>query len=260
MYQAPHTPQLISGVLDCGFRLYKASLGETAVLAGAASLLSSLYTRWIEIVAATSDPGVGAALSLIGFLVVVAPSLVLMAAIVARVDAVAKGRRLALRESLMIGWRRLPAVLGALLCYAVSVAVGLVLFIIPGMILSVSFVFGAYAAVTDEMGTFEALSYSRRLVRGHWWRTAALVSVIGIIVGSLYSMVLVFAVGAMLMNPDVLNGVSVTMPWYVQFVLMPAMGALIMPLLYTMFIATLNDLKLRHGGEDIAARIAATAT
>ena len=186
--------------------------------------------------------------------------LVLMAAIIARADAVAKGRRLALGESLLIGWRRFPAVLGALVCYAIGAAVGLVLFIVPGMILSVSFVFSAYAAVTDEMGPIEALSHSWRLVRGHWWRTAALVSVIGIIVGSLYSVVMVFAVVTMLLNPDVLGGVSVTMPWYVQFVLMPVMGALIMPLLYTMFIATFNDLKLRHGGQDIAARIAATAT
>ena len=48
---------------------------------------------------------------------------------------------------------------------------GLILFIIPGIIISVYFMFAGYAVIFEEKKYLEALYYSRSLIKGRWWQT-----------------------------------------------------------------------------------------
>jgi hypothetical protein len=116
-------------------------------------------------------------------------------------------------------------------------------------------IFGPYAAVIDRRGPIDSLGYSWRLVRGHWWRTAALVTIVGIILMVFYVILGVIVGVAVVMNAEQLA--EGTMPWYIDFVLSPLLSGVVTPFGYSLFLAMYYDLKLRHEGSDIAERIAA---
>jgi hypothetical protein len=60
-----------------------------------------------------------------------------------------------------------------------------------------------------------------------------------------------------LTNPEVL--VAGQTPWWIQFVVSPLLSAVAIPLSYSLYLAIYHDLRLRHEGGDLAARIAAAA-
>jgi hypothetical protein len=136
-----------------------------------------------------------------------------------------------------------------------AVGCGFILLLIPGIILMVWLLFAPYLVITNRLGPIDSISYSFRLVRGHWWRTAALITIIGIIAGVLY-LILAAVLGIVFVTDPESIALTGRMPWYVDFVLGPLISAVATPLGYAMLIAALQDLKLRHRGDDLAARIA----
>jgi hypothetical protein len=262
MYDVPQAPQSIGGVLDSGFRLYSAGFKRVFVLAAVSSLLSGVLQRTTQSAVLQPSPGTATVLAVALIAIALAIAVIaLTGAIIGRVDAISRGADVSLSEALATGWRRGPALFGAWICYGLAVTVGFILLIVPGVILMVSMLFGNYAAVTERMGPIAALNYSRQIVRGHWWRTTALVTVIGVIVIVLYIVVLII-VGtvAAMTGASAAAAVGATPPWYAQLIVGPLLEALIAPLMYSMFMAIFNDLKLRHEGGDIAERIAAAQT
>jgi hypothetical protein len=253
MYQLASAPQSIGGVLDNGFKLFRECFTRVFFLAAAATLVYAplgLTAAWMGVPPDTGRLGV----FFLVLLVILLASLMLSAAVVARIDAIAHGGDKPASEALAIGVRRGPAMLGAGILYAIAICIGLLLLIVPGLILMVSLLFGPYATVTDRLGPLGSLQYSRRLVRGHWWRTAALVTIGAIIVSVLY-FILAFVAGvAVATNPEAFLGQNA--PWYIDFVLSPLLSGLAAPLGYSLFLAMYYDLKLRHEGGDIAERIA----
>ena len=101
------------------------------------------------------------------------------------------------------------------------------------------------------------MSYSRAIVRGHWWRTALLLTIIGIVLMVVYSIVVVGVSIAVISDPVAASQGQV--PWYVTLIVGPVLSAVIAPLSYALVLAIFYDLRLRHEGGDLAARIAATA-
>jgi hypothetical protein len=182
---------------------------------------------------------------------------VIYAALMARIDAVARGAPISLGQALSLGLQRMPAMILSGILVAVVAFIGLCLLVIPGLIVIVWLLFTPFAVVIERRGPIESLSYSRAIVRGHWWRTAALVTVIGIVLMVVY---LLFGVGisiAVISDPAAASAGEV--PWYVTLLVAPALSAVIAPLFYALMLAIFYDLRLRHEGGDLAARIAATA-
>lgn len=258
MSTTPTAPLTIGGVLDNGFRVYRAGLAGTFPLAVAASVLTSAIGRAAQSSVALGGAGLlnVALLSVLGFVLAV----VLYAGIIVRMDAAYENRSVPLGDTLAVGWRRMPAVIGASLLIFLAVAGGMLLLVVPGIFVLVMLAFGMYAAVLERQGPIASLRYSWQLVRGHWWRTAALLTVMSILV-----FVLVFiaslVVGiayALVLRGDLPNPEQV--PWYLEFVFGPLLEGLVMPLAYALLLATFRDLKLRAEGGDIAERIAAAAT
>ena len=254
MYTLATAPQSIGGVLDSGFQLFRASLSRTFVLAAVGTLLSAPLNIAAQGLVPDPDTGLVIAVAL-GALVLIALTLTVTAAVIARIDAIAHGSDLSMGAALALGARRAPALFGAGFCYGLIVAVGLVLLIIPGLIFMVSLVFALYGVVTERLGPIASLSYSRGLVRGHWWRTAALLTIATIIVLVLYVILGIIVGIAVATNPDTLE--TGAAPWYIDFVLAPLMAGVVTPLLYCLIFAAYYDLKVRHEGGDLAERIAA---
>ena len=257
MYQAPTAPQSIGGVLDNGFRLFRESFVQVFLLAIATSLVTAPSNYAAPYILQNGNtPNVLGTVFGAGLLMALIAT-ILLGAIVSRMDGVARGEAVTLGDALSIGVNRLPAMVVSWILVGLVVAIGLVLLIIPGLIFMIWFLFAPYAVVVDRLGPVQSLSYSRAIVRGHWWRTAALVTIVGIILIVVYMVLGIVASISVFTNPETLS--TGQMPWYVQFVIGPLLSGVAGPLGYAMLLAVFYDLKLRHEGADLAARIAATA-
>jgi hypothetical protein len=283
MYQAPNAPLSIGGVLDSGFRLFRECFTQVFLFAVATSLVAAPASFVTPYVAANGPTPAFITSVAGGFFVITLIAMIFTTAMLARIDAIARGEQLSFGNALGIGVRRLPAVIGSYLLVTLAVGAlpcavliafvaagmttattlavaGLIafcLFIVPGSIIAVWLLFGPYAAMIDRLGPLTSLRYSRAITRGYWWRTTGLVTIIGVIMIVIY-VVLGLAAGiAAIANPGVLE--SGQPPWYFQFVIGPLLQAVALPLAYSLILAIYYDLKLRHEGGDLAARIAGAA-
>ncbi len=257
MYQQPNAPQSIGGVLDSGFKLYRESLSQAYLLAaGAALIVAPVNLLLPPYVARVGAAGLIGANGLIAIAVALI-SVLLYAALIARIDAVARGASLSLGAALSVGLQRMAAMIVSGIAAIIVLVIALFLLIIPGLIVMIWLVFTPMAVVIERRGPLESLSYSRAIVRGHWWRTAALLTIVGIVLMVVY---LLFAVGVSIaVISDPVSAAAGQVPWYVTLIIGPALSAVIAPLTYALTMAIFYDLRLRHEGGDLAARIAATA-
>ena len=66
---------------------------------------------------------------------------------------------------------RLPAALGTVLLYTVGIAIGYLLFIVPGIWLTVRWCLAVQSTIVSRTGPVSSLAASTELVSGRWWRT-----------------------------------------------------------------------------------------
>ncbi len=252
MYTKPMSPQPIGGVLDSGFSLYRHTLMGTFVFAVLASF-AAMPMRRIE----PSIPGepVDVAMLVIASAVTLVLSVLLSTPIIAKINAVQHGRELTAGEALAVGVRRLPVVLAVALLLGLMLAAGFALLVIPGIYLTVIFLFAPVAAVADSKGVLGSFKYSFELVHRRWWRTAVLLTVIAavalvayVLVGAVLGVFLAIGGGA---NLD-------AVPWQIELIAAPAVAGVLTPLFYALLMAVYADSKLRYEGADISERIAAS--
>ena len=253
MYEQPKGPQSIGAVLDSGFALFAASFKQTFHIAAAVALLTAplALLGQLAAVARTDAAETWFALALALFVVIAFTG---MGTIIARIDAVASGRELSLGAALRIGFARVVLLSLCTVIVVVATITGFVLLIVPGLVLIIYVMFAPYLVVTNRLGPLASIGYSVRLVRGHWWRTAAIVTIIGAIALALYSVLSILLAVAVATNPEAIA--AGRMPWYINFVVSPLVSAVATPLGYSLLIGVLHDLELRYRGDDLAARIA----
>ncbi|XOA43073.1 MAG: hypothetical protein ACKKMO_01195 [Candidatus Nealsonbacteria bacterium] len=86
-----------------------------------------------------------------------------------------------IKDAIKNGWSKYwPFFLVSLLT-GLAIGLGFLLFIIPGIIFAIWFVFSYYTVICEDKRGFKALSRSRQLVKGYWWPTAKRVYTIMII-------------------------------------------------------------------------------
>jgi hypothetical protein len=102
------------------------------------------------------------------------------------------GRRISIGESFSYAASRLLALVWISILYAVLVAIGLVLFVLPGVYLIVAFSVAIPVVMIEGRTGFKGLERSVRLVSGRWWATCGrlvlawlLVVVVSLILGAL---------------------------------------------------------------------------
>jgi hypothetical protein len=181
-------PQLrplgIGEVLDAGFRLVRSRFSTLLLCALAVaaplSVLDTLITLSTDksafdfnadTPAPAQDDGdvlLGGLLSrLIGVLLV----LLVLAACFRAISAAYLGEHATAGESLRFAVARLPALLGAYVLVALSLVLGFVVLVIPGIYLGVALSMTFPALLFERLGPGAAYRRSFSLVGGHWWRT-----------------------------------------------------------------------------------------
>jgi hypothetical protein len=119
---------------------------------------------------------------LVGFLVVQP----LMAATVSRfLLALSEGRELDVGQALREGVSAVLPAAAAVALAAIGIAVGALLFVLPGIWLAVRWAFVAQAVVIGGERGAEALRASQRLVDGTWWATCGRLLVLNLVGGAI---------------------------------------------------------------------------
>jgi hypothetical protein len=262
MYTQSTGPRSIGGVLDDGVRLYRESFRQiwpllivNAILAVAPSLILGVnqaapgsLQQMRAVYQTMASPGY-----LIGFLVLLLANLAIYGALLGSIDSVSKGGRMALGEALQLGLSRLPRVLGGSFLFGFAVALGFLLFILPGIYLMGIFQLVFVAIVLENARIGEAFGTSRRLIKGHWWRSVTIVTVAIIILIVLSFLGGLITALAAVLRPGV--GTVLIANQVVSFIV----NVIIVGWMPSVLLAMYYDLKLRHEGGDLSARVDALA-
>lgn len=77
---------------------------------------------------------------------------------------------------------KLPSLLVAQFVAGILIAIGMLLFIVPGIIIAIMFLLVIPTIIVEQKGIFESLGRSKKLVSNRWLKTFLLLLVLGIIV------------------------------------------------------------------------------
>ncbi|MDE0054180.1 MAG: hypothetical protein OXT64_07985 [Gammaproteobacteria bacterium] len=205
-YQRPTQSSSISAVLADGLGLYRAGIRSLYVPAFCLLLVIGLI-QWGQIpyphIEENAIPDAGHWLRFFATFVV---SMFMFGVVIAIVHYIASGAPSGVRSPIAIATRRFPVVLAVSVPYALAISIGplvLVLLVglsalldlpailatlafffmmlvtlVPMMYLAIALFASFIVAIAEGRGPFESLRESFGLVRGHWWRTFALLAII----------------------------------------------------------------------------------
>ena len=219
----PLKPRSFAELLDAVLQIFRLSLLKClpyATLAIIAGQLSTLYYLWRGRVPVldTNDP-VGVTIYGVGTLIFV----MLAMTILLRQSTIAAGRPVAGSADLLDTLRRAPGIVAISLLGGAAVAVlmvpplalappyrtaGIIVMLAPAIYIWIALSFALPALMLARKGVLASIAYSFRLVRGNWWRVAAIYCVgLGVIL-TLWT--LVAAIVAMAMSDDGADDAAIT--------------------------------------------------
>jgi hypothetical protein len=244
MYQKPSVGLSIGGVLEDGFKLTKASFTQVFPLALLGAIFGQLPTVMLS---ETAPPVDSSSISIIlGVIVSMLGSILVVGALISKIHTACNGQTQSISEALRVSVSCFLVLSVCSLLYGLAITGGMILLIVPGIILSISLLFGPYLVVTDGLGPIAALRQSHKLVWGDWWRTWLTFTVVIVTIMVTYILISVMAAlagfgDATAMEPPSSPG---------GIILTVLLSAVIMPIFYAFALAILNDLKLRKEGDD----------
>lgn len=242
-------PRGVFDILTASFQLYLASftkiIGYALIVALTNRVMSTFVTQIIPVVDPTLSQEAQAeqqAAALLGSL----PSLIAVlcfsvllvcifySAMLYRIDNAAHERDDNFIENLLLPVKKLPTLIVAGVLYGIAITIGSFLLVIPGLILMISLAFFWYFILLEDMGAYEALTSSHRLVWGDWWRTNVVFFIPSVILMVLGVSGVYTADPASLADPtSIFNTVS------------SLLGAVVTPYFYALGYMQYHDLKLR---------------
>lgn len=260
----PNQPQGIGGVLDTAFNLYKSTLGRVwpiSLLLAIVSVIPGAYMLFNGMPAfdpQNPETAVPFAMYTAPFITLSLISAVLSmwvsGAMFLKQRAIGVDDELDTGAAFQLSLTRLPAMVGATLVYIVAMMVGFILLIVPGLILTLSMILYMTLVLFDTKGPIDAVVGSHKLVWGNWWRTCAVITVMGILVIVIF-IALGFVIGLATPFAGVVLADLVMVMMVVQLVLNAAFYIFLGPFTSAVMIALYWDLKLRKEGGDLAARV-----
>ncbi|HEY1283411.1 MAG TPA: hypothetical protein VGE96_02925 [Steroidobacteraceae bacterium] len=272
----PVGPQTIGQVLDTGFRIFQVSLvrcllyGAAGMIAGQLPNIYSVLGRKPLTRVNLLDPEL-IALYVVSSLL----SLIIYCALVLRQYSIVTGRRRAMLAELAETLRRFPSILGVALIWFVMAGIWVV-FLMTAMgtlamaptlrtiTLTVGFVlallmvyflnplsFAMPAVIIDGRRASDAVRYGLMLVKGNWWRTAVIYTIVFVVIVAFY-VVSTIAAGVLAFS---LSGADIVAMSAAAAVVYVALGALGLPFTSAAVLATYGELKVRREAVDLEARL-----
>ena len=135
----------------------------------------------------------------------------------------------------------------AYIVLSITLGIGFVLFILPGVFLSVKWSVAFAAIVSERAGPFSAIGRSWELTRGHWWRTFGTLLVLGLLSLVLYLAIVAGLGSAIATNQDMSEVTYATLTVALTIVLF----AILYPLIAAIISVMYYDLRVRNEGFDL---------
>jgi hypothetical protein len=260
MYSPPTAPRSIGGIVDDAIRLYRASFTVwifPSLLMAVVGFAVSLYMT-SHVAGAAASPAVRAQIMAImrspstwlGYVLIVLFHLWLYCVIVSNVLTVANGGQAKAFGDMPAALRMLPSAFAAGILFFIALVAGTILLIIPGIYVWGRLQYWIVALMADRSGPVDALGTSWRLVKGHWWRSSTIFTVLFVIMIALF-MVVGFVGG--LLAVFLRSDLAVMM--LVNQSISGVINIFAVPIVPVALVAIYQDLKLRAGGADLQARI-----
>lgn len=264
----PARPQTIGEVLDTAFRIFRVTLLKVLPFSVLATISGQLQNVYVILSGravrrfATADPAWWG-LYLLGLYL----SFTFIGAITLRQAALASGNPSAGTTALAEGARMTPMAIGMalLICVVVGLCfvpllgvpreylyVAFCVLLIPGAYIVVLFVCSFVALLVGRKGIIGSMRYSAHLVRGNWWRTVMIYTVV-------LTMIIVLSVTAGLIIgvfTQLFAARDLAVMTAVSAVMVVASGAIYMPFVTAMTLSLYGDLEARKEGTDLERRIA----
>ena len=266
MYSLPTEPGSIGNTLDAGFKLYAVSFKRVigmailAMMSVAVPVMVMIFA--ISVLAGNSkEPNAGLfVIMAVGVLLALVFYMWFYLAALCRIGGIAYGKEFNLGTCMSMSASKLLPVLGGWFLYSLAMIGGFMLFIVPGIYLSVSLSMFALCIVLEGDGVVESLRHSFRLISGNWWRTAIIGTVVLIVY---YVLSLAIEIPFYVLESVLFTLEPGTQPGPGQ-TLLSMVGSFIsaivtFPLMMAAVIAVFHDLKLRKEGQDLEARVEALA-
>ncbi len=181
MSRLSQQPSSVNDILFASFKLYAESftklIGYSLIVFAINRCFSIFIEDYMPIDSTlSSEEQMEAVLqitpSLLGIIfIIILCSCVFYSAMIYRIDNLVHGREDSFIEVLLLAVKKFPAIILAGILYTVAITIGSILLVIPGMILIISLSFCGYFILLEDMGGYESLMASHRLVWGDWWRT-----------------------------------------------------------------------------------------
>lgn len=257
MFTRANEPQSIGGVLDNGFKLFTASIKQVAPVTYLGALAGAIGA-WVLQVSMLGQIAEGGPLDInvplmVGtYIIMMIVGSIFMAAAIIRIRAGFTSETTSFGQAMLAGMKRAPAVIGASLIYMLAFLVGSILLIVPGIYLSVMLAFAFYAAAADNKGPIESIKYSYGLVKGNWWRTAGLLTIM-MFVAVVFYFAVGFVAGILAVSTEPTQELQPSILG--DIVIIPVIASVITAMMYCLAYAVYHDLKLRSQGIDLAERI-----
>src|SRR5262249_51092989 len=102
-----------------------------------------------------------------------------------------RGRPVSLIDAVRVSFSRFLPLLGIAICSGVAIGVGVLLFILPGLVLMTMWYVATSACIVERLGVFASMGRSTELTKGHRWQVFGMIllvtipaAVIGVVVKS----------------------------------------------------------------------------
>jgi hypothetical protein len=257
----------VGDIISTAFDIYKANatnlLTIVAIVVVPLSFIGAFLTGVvfapdkIESIAITgetieiSDTSFGLAVggAIVGALIAVVISAVLQAAIMRGAALASVGDPLDVEASYRYGFRRLGSVILISLLVGIAVAIGFVLFVIPGLFLLVKFAVSIPALVVEDRRGTDAMSRSWNITKGFFWHVVGVM-----VVAWLVTFVVSLVIGAI--------GAIFGDLWLIRWIFSAASQILTAPFTALVTVLLYVDLRARSEaltGETLRSELARTA-
>jgi hypothetical protein len=254
MIAIPNRPQTVGELIKTGFRIWTGSFRAIVPLAIIFATLTILYEAGLHALGIKYDYNLNVFFYYSDrtdkLLILTAVFLVFVfiinAAMLWRMHAINRRETNTFMGSLVKGFKKSFVFFMACILTLSMVLGGTVLFIVPGVVLSVSLIFAPYLAVISNEGLFGSIRESFRLVSSQWWFTATAFFAV-----TLGFLVLSIFVGAITIGLDTLRGLmtnesfSVNQKEYISYIIDFVVIMLLYPLFNSCIMAMLYDLQVK---------------
>lgn len=289
MYARPTEPRTIGEVLDDGLKLWREAFPKTWMLAMLGRLVVALPSIFLVdmTIDATRLNSMQKFSMMMGqttkhlwiFYLLTLISYIFHAAVLVQVASVAEARAVSFSDSVKRGLALMPRLVlfyiflilfGAGLGVVVVIPMGIIGGILKSSLLTgalsvliigvvvlfflIRVFLGYIALVVDDKPAWQSLKLSWNLTRGHWWRTAAIFTVV-FIIALVLSAAMYLIGGVLVASFGMLSMVTIVGVQIVSVIVYALLGSLYPAMLY----AAYQDLKLRRDGSDLVGRVNALA-